>query len=334
MGAEAAKSRTALAALLSQLRKPLSGSGLWPVTRSAAALCSEAFEKAYLAKLAGRICGASERATELAGLAAELFMFAALTVDDWSDGATFRAGKPAIHSAHGLNKAIFSANCLTEAAHLALRDALASVPEPLRVAFLQSFRTAVLSIQAGQARISSLAGTPVHSLAVVERLARQRCGDLVASAMSAGAYLSGRTDLLPVLTDAGAWLGIALQHRNDIQDFTVAFDQRIKPPLADLLNGQPNLVACLLFQMLPHMKPKERTFLRTLHGRINRQPSKVLTNAEFTTVLDLVDRYGIAPRAARRLGTCVARSRQAVGRFPPLAAFEEFNDYLELVVQP
>lgn len=113
MGAEAAKSRTALAVLLSKLREPLIGSGLWSVTRSATALCSGVFEKTYLAKLFGRICGASELATEWAGLAAELFMFAALTVDDWSDATPFRAGKPAIHSAYGADHAILVAHCLT-----------------------------------------------------------------------------------------------------------------------------------------------------------------------------------------------------------------------------
>lgn len=332
--AEAKRSRHALAALLVQLRKPLASSCLWPTTRLAAALCSGSFEKSYLTKLSGRICGSPTHATALSGIAAELFMFAALTVDDWLDGTTFRAGKPAIHSTHGSEETVLAANCLTEAAHLALNEAAAALPSKLRAAFLESFRTAGLSIQAGQADVLALSGKPVDSIAVVERLARLRCGKLIASVMTAGAYLSERVELLPALAEAGEWLGIALQYRNDIQDFTVAFDETVKPPLADLLNGQPNLVVCLLFQTLPRMKPRERGFLKAMHARYRSKTGKVLGKGEFSSVLDLVSQYGASAEAMDQLAACVRRSRQSLVDRMPHHVMEEFEDYLELMLHP
>lgn len=179
-----------------------------------------------------------------------------------------------------------------------------------------------------------MAGTPVDSLPLVVRLARERCGGLIASAMSAGAYLSGRTDLLPALTNAGTSLGIALQHRNDIQDFTVAFDQRIKPPLADLLSGQPNLVVCCLLQVLPRMKPKERALFQALHGRNLSKPAKPLTEIEFSAVLEIANRYGATYGAAQCLTSCVKRARRALFGCPPSPVLEEYNGFLELVLQP
>jgi geranylgeranyl pyrophosphate synthase len=334
MDAEARKSRCALNALLAQVRKPVAGSTLWPTTRVAVALCSGSFEKAYLTKLSGRICGAPKEAAELAGLAAELFMFAALTVDDWADGATFRAGQPAIHSAHGPQQAVLTANCLIEAAHLALNEAAAVVPARLRRSFLESFRTAELSIQAGQADVLALSGKPIVSIAVVERLARLRCGRLIAGAMAAGGYLAGRTELLRALEEAGEWLGIALQYRNDIQDFTVSFDQNDKPPMADLSNGQPNLVVCLLFQALPHMRPRERTFLTTVQGSHRSKYRKALTKSEFIGVLDLIARYRVGEAAASELAACVVRSKKAVGDLLPCSAKKELGDYMELLLQP
>lgn len=334
MQAEAKKSRRVLTALLAQLRKPLAGSALWPTTRAAAALCSGSFEKTYLTKLSGKICGAPTHATELSGLAAELLMFAALTVDDWSDGTAFRAGKPAIYSAHSPERAVLAANCLIEAAHLALNEAAAVVPEKLREGFLKSFRTAAISIQAGQADVLALSGKAVDSVAVMEKLARERCGHLVAAAMSAGAYLTGRTELLPALAKAGLWLGISLQHRNDIQDFTVAYNQMIKPPLADLQNGQPNLVVCFLMQALSRMRPKERTFLLALHGRRISQSKTTLTRREFSDVLALVENYGIARQASSHLAVSVAEAGRVMAYLPVSPRANELADYLELVLQP
>lgn len=334
MRAEARKSRIALSGLLAQQRETLRGSDLWPIACDAVGLCSGTFEKAYLAKLIGRMCGAPERACELAGIAAELFMFAALTADDWTDGTPFRNGKPAIHVAYGSGKAVLAANCLTEVAHLALVEAADCVPVGLRSAFLSSFSTAALSIQAGQARVLELAGTRIDSETVLERLARQRCGLLIASAMGGGAYLAGRTELVPGLTKAGMWVGVALQHRNDIQDFTVAFDQTIKPPLADLLNGQPNLVVCLLLQSVRRMKPKERALLVAMHGRNSSGRAESLTRDEFSRILTLVDKYGAARRACGLLTARVAQVKRAISEWPPSAEIQELADYLDLLVQP
>ncbi|HNO77168.1 MAG TPA: polyprenyl synthetase family protein [Phycisphaerae bacterium] len=317
-----------------QLRDPLRTSGLWAVTRTAAALCSGVFEKAYLAKLSSKICGSSAPAAELTGLAAELFMFAALTVDDWLDNTPSRAGKSAVYFKHGPQSAVLAATCLTEAAHSALYKASTSVPETLRAQFLQSFQTAVLSIQAGQVCSLKHAEEPVESLAIVERLARQRCGNLIASTMSAGAYLSGNTELVPILAGAGTWLGIALQHRNDVQDFAVAFNQTTKSPLADLLNGQPNLVACYLFRAVPHMKPRERQLLFDLHGRSRTTARQPLTKSEFLAVLELSVKYDAAVHAGRRLCVCVQRCRRALDRLAEQEGFDELNDFLRLVTQP
>ena len=153
LAAEAVKSRAALAEFLEQLEKPLKASGLWRVTRTAAKLCAGTFEKAYLSKLSAVICGVPEMPAEFAGLAAELFMFSALTVDDWADGTRERAGKPATHASQGPEQAILAANCLAEAGHFLLTAAADAVPGSLRGQFFGLFRMAVLSIQAGQARI-------------------------------------------------------------------------------------------------------------------------------------------------------------------------------------
>jgi geranylgeranyl pyrophosphate synthase len=334
MRAEAKRSRHALTASLAQLRKPLAGSGLWPAARAAAALCSGSFEKAYLTKLFARICGAPREATELAGLAAELFMFAALTVDDWSDGAPFRAGKPAIHSTYGPDETVLASNCLIEAAHHALNEAAATVSEKLRPSFLESFRSAALSIQAGQAEMLALSGRPVDSVKVVEGLARLRCGRLISSAMTTGVYLAGRTELLSAVEEAGEWLGIALQYRNDIQDFTVPFKQRIKPPLADLLNGQPNVVVCQLLRAQATLSFAELRLLFSLHGRNLKAKSRPLTQGEFSAVLELTASSRAAEKAAHQLARCVTRARQAVLPFLTQNDRSELDDYLCLLLEP
>lgn len=334
MEAEAKKSRRVLTALLGKLRRPLAGSTLWPLTRVAADLCSGSFEKAYLTKLFGRICGAPAEATEFAGLAAELFMFAALTTDDWLDATPFRAGNPTIHFKHGPRNAVLAANCLMAAAHYALSEAAEFVPTKLRRDFFESFRTAELSIQAGQAEVLALSSKPVASVEVVERLARLRCGKLMASGIAAGAYLAGRTEFLPALVATGEWFGIALQYRNDIQDFTVAFKQRVKTPLADLLNGQPNLVICHLLQAQVSMSHAERNLLFSLHGRNLKAGPRPLTHKEFDAVLELTVSSCASENAARELARCAGRAHRAVAPFLTSPDLSELEHYIHLLLEP
>ena len=157
---------------------------------------------------------------------------------------------------------------------------------------------------------------------------------LIAAAMGAGACMAGRVDLLPTLAQAGEWIGIALQHRNDIQDFTVTFEGAVKPPLADLLTGQVNLVVCCLLQATHRFTPSERQLFEGLLGRHRGTTRPSLTEREFSGLLELTVKYGAAAKAARKLTMCVERSRATLGTISGRAIPDAMHDYLDLILHP
>lgn len=290
-------------------------------------------EKAYLAKLAARLCGASEERAELLGLGGELAMFSALTVDDWVDSSSIRASRPAIHARHGPPLTVFAANCLLEFAHAAVRDACDGLPVEVQRAIQHSFSDAVLSIQAGQALVEQFDPTS-GTYAVLEKMARLRCGRLIAFAMGAAGWLVGREDLVRALNEAGEWVGIALQHRNDIQDFTVAYDQTIKPPMADLLKGQPNLVVTAIDRNSKCLSKSQRELLAAVRGRATGTAIPELTREEFEGLLAIVEATGAGYEALDRLALCAQRATRCLAAGFPAEPLEEWLDYADALTLP
>lgn len=306
---EAQKSESVLKTALAPARRPLRASGLWLSVRDCVTLCGGTFEKAYLSVLAGRLTGAAEGPARLLGISAELLMFAALAVDDWSDDSQIRNNRPALHITHGASTAILSAFVLTEVAQATVDRATKGIPPKFSVKIRTMFRRAQLAIQTGQGRIKRVNNDRHYSLAQIESISRQRCGLLIAAAMGTPALLAKHNAAAVALAQAGVWTGLALQHRNDIIDFTIAFDQNIKPPLADLLNAQPNLVSFYLWNALPRMTTSERRLLTRLHGIHLRQPQHQLIEEDYDEIIALADKCMVIPQALKRLDRCLASAR-------------------------
>lgn len=330
---EAKTSRLRLGALLAELREPLAGSHLLFCVTGASRLCSGVFEKAYLTKLAARLIGIPSQEVELLGIGAELAMFSALTVDDWIDHTPFRAGRPTLHATHGPAMTVFAASCLAEAAHEAVRQACRHLPQEHRTEIEKAFTRSFLSIQAGQAMVErSDAGTA--SPAFLDRLARVRCGRLIGFAMGSVGWFSGNSNAARSLEEAGTWIGTALQHRNDIQDFTVSFDQDIKPPLADLLNGQPNLVISHIVRHADRLSDSEQTLLTQLKGRNKLVNNKPVTLDEFNAVLHMVAQTEAGTLAGRQLSRCLKKADNALARYFDNKLLDEWKDYTLLLQHP
>lgn len=329
---EARSTIKGLQRVLKEVRDPLAGSGLSANTTEAIHLCTGSLEKAYLAKLTTRLSNAPPDIAEELGIAAELAMISALTADDWFDKTPFRSGRNAFHVDHGPGITVITSTVILEIAHRVLGNSIERLPIESRHGIRQLFTNAVLNIQAGQAMIErkdSLAATP----ASINQLALKRCGHLIGFVLGSVGWLSGK---LPVasLTEAGTWIGTALQHRNDIQDFTVAYDQPIKPPLADLLNGQPNLVLIHLFRNMHYLGKNDQKRLHDLHGRNRSLPIKRLKKNEFDFVLHAIAQSKADIMSMRQLAECVDNADNILRHIPELRSLDEWSDYAELLKQP
>lgn len=330
---EAKASRSRLQALIVGLRKPLSEGGLVDCATEASGLCSGIFEKTYLARLAARLTGIPTKQAELLGMGAELAMFSALTVDDWIDQTHIRSGSSAFHVRRGPAIAIITATCLGEAAHRAVRQICSNLPQEQRAKIEEAFSRSILGIQAGQAMVEC-SNAALASAGLLDRLARLRCGRLIGFVMGSVGQLSGNQSVANSLEEAGTWIGTALQHRNDIQDFTVSFKQRIKPPLADLLNGQPNLVLTHLFRHLDCLTSAERALLTKLHGRNKHSARKLIRQTEFTAVLRMVTKSRAGVLATKQLGRCVKKADDAFAKHFDGKSLREWRDYAMLLQNP
>lgn len=331
--AEAKASRSQLNSLLAGQSEVFGRGTLFGCVTAASRSCSGVFEKAYLAKLAARLTGIATAKAELLGVGAELAMFSALTVDDWIDRTPFRAGRPAIHLSHGPTMALLAAACLGEAAHDAIRQASYDSPKNNRREIERAFARSVLSIQAGQALLEendAISASP----GLIDKLARARCGQLIGFTMGSAGWIKGDPQMAMILTEVGEWAGIALQHRNDIQDFTVSFDQDTKPPLADLLNGQPNLVLAHLFHRSDHLSSAERSLLAKLCGRNKKARRKPASRTEFSAVLRMIAHTGAGRSAMLQLIRSVQRANMILASHFPANRLAEWRDFAFLLQRP
>lgn len=331
---EARLNSSHLKARLRRIGRQLKGCDLLTEVELATRLCSSSLEKTYLAQLAARMLGSGSESATLFGIGADLVMCAALTVDDWMDQASVRSGSEPLYSLYGPCNAVLTSVVLLEAAHLAVSDGCFDLEGSSRGRILQLFSRAVIGIQCGQELIARVDPT-MASENEINALARLRCGRLIGFAMGSAGWCIAQPRSALHLTRAGIWIGIALQHRNDIQDFTLSFSQREKQPLADLLNGHPNIVLSHFFQVRSNSSDPARRRLLRLLGRARTGRQEQLTQVEFEEAVSAILDSGAAELAAASLSRSVEFADRALLELRmSTEALREWRDFAELLMTP
>jgi geranylgeranyl pyrophosphate synthase len=157
--------------------------------------------------------GGEWRAALPAAAAIELLHAYTLVHDDLPamDDDTLRRGQPTVHVAFGEAQAILVGDALLTAAFAALAplggDAVAVLAR----------RAGVRELLAGQAR--DVAGQEPRTIAELEQIHAGKTGALFAAAAELGAIAAGASaDARARLARFGMALGIAFQHRDDLDD--------------------------------------------------------------------------------------------------------------------
>jgi geranylgeranyl pyrophosphate synthase len=293
---------------------------------------STSFEKYFLTTLSTGFCNSQIEGVEYLGLAAELIMFSALTTDDLLDKTPYRNGHIPIYLKRGEGKAVISAFALIGIFEHCLQKGLShNVTEDAKILIRERFWCAFRDIQAGQYMVDAYTQQSVASIQLLDKLAYLRCGTLIGSCFSVGAAFSGDIRKFDSFYTVGIWIGKALQHRNDILDFTFPDNQNIKPPFEDMINGQPNLVLAFVFMNFSKLDSVERNTIRELYGCKQVNGSYVLTEQDISILTDVLKKTDALSLAYLELKACLDNVRSELGSELNCEAGEMLLNLFEII---
>lgn len=208
-------------------------------------------ERPFLVRLSAELTGGTFADAMPLALATELFISAALTGDDLIDEAPIRWGKPTVSRTWSFGDALLVAEILHSLANRSISLLFNNcLDENVRtVCRIQNELQLVFrGLLVWQHRESSLTGVlEVNEQQCID-LAYERTGRLLELSLSSPAILNrADADTINSLSTFGRLFGTAFQLRDDLIDFIGEEDVIGKPIMADLKNGQPNIVLSHFF---------------------------------------------------------------------------------------
>lgn len=272
------------------------------------------------------------------GTALEFFHTGALLHDDILDDSDTRRGKPSAHKrfaahhkergwegdplAFGNAGAILAGDVALLAATRALHTAASLLTGPPRDRTIDLFHDSVDLVIAGQYLDMHLATQPVEALGYQEADIRTTMraktaaytgeAPLALGAASAGVGEAG----VDAAREAGVFLGIAFQLRDDILGLTGDSTVTGKPTGDDIREGKRTLP---LWHAWARAKPHQRTILKKALG------VRTASDAEVSAAIDVIREVGALDAVEEEIASAL---RQALTRIERLALQEPYASLL------
>lgn len=267
-------------------------------------ISSNLYEKVFLLNTVGKSFKVKTEKLKHFAIAAELLMVGALTDDDVIDNGYLRGGKPSLLSKFGFERSQIVSNIILGLFNSAILEGQRySVPtKSLHAA--KYFFEAYNSVFIGQHNLIELQGKQVHSIKKIDALASSRVGSLFAACTACPVILAGKNTLIKSFLDYGRWLGMAIQHRDDILDYIGEEKVMGKPPFQDLLNAQPNLVTAYLFSNIQHHTSESKIFKSLWGAWRKRGGNKKITAKMQDDIFYVIESTDALGKAIKHLKRC------------------------------
>lgn len=293
---------------------------------------STSFEKYFLTTVSAKLCKSLTKEVEFLGLAAELIMFSALTVDDFLDQTKCRNNYVPIYLKRGEGKAILASFALIDIFEDCLQKGLNNgVTEEVKTLIRKQFWRAFRDIQVGQYTVCISTQESVLSVEFLDKLAHLRCGSLIGACFSVGPALSGNKKKYASFYNSGIWIGKALQHRNDIIDFILADNQKIKPCFEDFVNGQANIVSVFIFKNFPKLNSAEQEAIKHMYGRKTIKKDYYLTDRDKSVLAEVLKKTNALTLACLELKTCIDNAYSCIEPELNCDSGEKLLQFLDVV---
>ena len=199
-------------------------------------------ERTYLMFLSTGIMNLEWLKIEPFSFAFEYLIVSQLSIDDIIDSAHFRSNKPTLIIKTNKAKTILVSEYLHSIGYLTILSQKLKWDIKILNEVLDEFNQTSNIFFQYQYMCSALEGKSKISLDTMDKLAYGRTGRLIEFSLTIPAIISEKYEIGNALRVCGKWLGIAMQHRDDILDFISDPDILGKPIFLDYLNEQPNLV--------------------------------------------------------------------------------------------
>lgn len=275
-------------------------------------ISSNFYEKVFLLNSIGKNFKVRPEKLNPFAIAAELLMVGALTGDDIIDNGFLRGGKPTLLSKFGFERAQFVSNIILGFFNSAIFEGQNNSNTTKSMLASKYFFEAYNNIFIGQHNLEALAGEKVNSIKTIDDLALSRVGSLFAACTACPIVLAGKNKLVKHFLNYGQWLGMAIQHRDDILDYIGEAEFMGKPHFQDLLNAQPNLVTAYLFSKVYNNAEKSKVF-KELWGAWKgktKQP-KISTKMQ-DEIIYLIGSTGALQEAIEHLKECCTNAIKSI----------------------
>lgn len=239
-------------------------------------------EKSFLFNCCSEICKLSLKNRGYFAIANELLMQAAFVSDDVFDQGLIRNDKETIFSKSGSNKAFLISSIMYGLYFSAINEGLALVKGELHYKVLETYCSTYMDLNLGQLKTLETIGVPISDLKKIDELAFLKCGSLMATCCSMPAILTENDSFFLKAFNYGKWIGISLQHRDDILEFIDFEGDTKKLLLQDFFNGQPNLVLTYYF-----MLHKENKLVKKYFNWYNKE--KTINDIPLNDFTDLIE---------------------------------------------
>ncbi len=270
--------------------------------------------------------GASPHAAIALGAALELFHTGALLHDDILDDSDTRRGKPSAHrrfAAHHKDKgwegdpltfgnagAILAGDVALMAATRALHTATSLLSGPAREQTADLFHDAIDVVIAGQYLDMQLAAQPIdaldHQEADIRTTIRAKTAAYTCEApLSLGAASAGATSAaIDGIKEAGVYLGLAFQLRDDILGITGDPSVTGKPSGDDIREGKRTL---LVWHAWGRAKQSQRSTLKKALG------VRMASDSDVAAAVEVIRRVGALDAVEEEIASNLDRALHRLG---------------------
>lgn len=271
-------------------------------------ISSNLYEKVFLLNSIGKNYKVRAEKLKHFAIAAELLMVGALTGDDVIDNGYLRGRKPTLMSKFGFERAQLVSNIILGLFNSAILEGQKNSDPIKSLLASKYFFEAYNNLFIGQHNLIALQGEKVNSIKKMDDLALSRVGSLFAACTTCPIILAGKNKLLKPFFNYGQWLGMAIQHRDDILDYIGEAKVMGKPQFQDLLNAQPNLVTASLLSGL-RQNTDEFAVFNNLWGawRDKNKHPKVSTTMQ-DDIIYLIESTNALENAIKHLKKCCSKA--------------------------
>jgi len=266
-----------------------------------------------LVLLAGELCGYQGPRTVQLGAALELLHTATLLHDDVVDLGKLRRGQPSANILWGNRRAIlvgdfFYAHCSN----------MISADRDFDV--LDVFTKTIASMAEGELFQLERSFDPDVAESHYFKVIDGKSAQLLSAACEIGAIVGGvNLAQRNLLARFGRELGVAIQLRDDVIDYTSSEDELGKPPFADLREGKVTLPLLLTLKRCSSSECEEiESLLKTLKNSADEEGgTAALRDVEdFAPILQLVERHHGVKDTDARAKQHIAKAMEAIAAFP------------------